>query len=82
METDLEMESPLNNNYHPHSRRGQSVKTTSRSLVVSVLAGLSLPILLPSGHMLLFAHFWGYGDNEVDKKECTCSCWDTVFKGS
>ncbi len=90
---DLEMENPIlvnnnnnNNNNYRHSssslNRRLNHKITTKNLVVSVLAGLSLAILLPIGHMLLFEHFWGTGDNEVDRKECSCSCWDTVFKGT
>jgi len=46
---------------------------------VGVAVGLSLPILFPLGHLLLFSYLWG--SSPVDKKACTNSCWDTVFKG-
>jgi len=55
--------------------RGEWLKRT----LVGVAVGLSLPILFPLGHLLLFSYLWG--SSPVDKKACTNSCWDTVFKG-
>ncbi|XP_050443625.1 uncharacterized protein LOC126847448 [Adelges cooleyi] len=42
---------------------------------------LLVPILLPALHILVLEKFWSDFTFVVDKEQCRCSCWDTVFKG-
>jgi hypothetical protein len=62
----------------------------SRLLPMMVLTGvlkraqclaLLMPVLLPAIHILVLDKFWSDFNINVNKEHCTCSCWDTVFKG-
>lgn len=33
------------------------------------------------GHILVLWHFWADYSRKVERGNCTCDCWDTVFKG-
>ncbi|XP_014225999.1 uncharacterized protein LOC106651837 [Trichogramma pretiosum] len=48
----------------------------------SNIFGLLAPLLIPPIHIGLIYYFWRDFSREVDRIYCTCSCWDTVFKGS
>lgn len=48
----------------------------------SKVAGLIAPLTLPPLHIAFLYYFWQDFAREVDKQYCTCSCWDTVFKGN
>lgn len=39
------------------------------------------PILLPAIHIFILEKFWSDYTVKVSREHCTCSCWDTVFKG-
>ena len=43
--------------------------------------GLSVPILIPVFQFGLVFRLWDRYNKPVDRKLCSCSCWDTVFKG-
>lgn len=40
------------------------------------------PIAIPVGHIIIFSIVWHGYTLKVDQNFCTCSCWDTVFKGN
>ena len=42
---------------------------------------MSVPILIPVVQFGLVYRLWDQFNQPVDKKLCSCSCWDTVFKG-
>lgn len=42
---------------------------------------LLVPVLIPAIHILILEKFWSDFNVTVNKEHCTCSCWDTVFKG-
>lgn len=42
---------------------------------------LLMPVLLPAIHILVLDKFWSDFNVNVNREHCTCSCWDTVFKG-
>lgn len=50
------------------------------SLITKLLACFG-PMLIPPIHIYIVYHFWRQYNHRVDKRYCTCSCWDTVFKG-
>jgi len=53
----------------------------SKKLILSIILAVLIPVCFPLVHILLFSLLWGHLSHEVDPKGCSCSCWDTVFKG-
>lgn len=41
-----------------------------------------LPFIIPVIHMIIFSNLWKQYNRKIDRKTCSCSCWDTVFKGN
>uniref|UniRef100_A0A1B6J3J9 Uncharacterized protein n=2 Tax=Homalodisca liturata TaxID=320908 RepID=A0A1B6J3J9_9HEMI len=51
------------------------------SFITNTIACLG-PIVIPPLHIYIIYHFWRQYSRHVDRHYCTCSCWDTVFKGT
>ncbi|KAK7789291.1 hypothetical protein R5R35_006928 [Gryllus longicercus] len=49
--------------------------------LVARIFGALVPILAPPIHIFILYYFWKTFHMRVDRNFCTCSCWDTVFKG-
>ncbi|XP_077292809.1 uncharacterized protein LOC143915860 [Arctopsyche grandis] len=46
------------------------------------LLAFAVAALLPPLHVFCLWLFWQNYSRQVDRSTCTCSCWDTVFKGT
>lgn len=50
--------------------------------ILSCMLGCLGPALLPPIHIATLYYFWQEFSRRVDQRYCSCSCWDTVFKGT
>jgi len=53
----------------------------TKEKLVGIILGLSFLVIAPYLHLGFFFKFWTT-KKPVDKYNCKCSCWDTIFKGS
>ncbi|XP_023726014.1 uncharacterized protein LOC111874609 isoform X2 [Cryptotermes secundus] len=49
---------------------------------LAVVCGCIAPVLFPPIHIGILYYFWDDFSRRVNKHFCSCSCWDTVFKGT
>ncbi|XP_069676518.1 uncharacterized protein [Periplaneta americana] len=62
-----------------------SVEKKSRSKWsnrIAIICGCLAPVFFPPIHIGILYYFWEDFSRSVDKHFCSCSCWDTVFKGT
>lgn len=48
----------------------------------SRFVGILGPLTIPPLQIATLYYFWQDYARVVDKRYCSCSCWDTVFKGN
>lgn len=48
----------------------------------SYVVGALGPIIFPFIHLGIIYRLWSRYNRQVDRHSCSCSCWDTVFKGN
>ena len=41
----------------------------------------SVPIIIPAVQFGYIYNIWSHYNKPVSREHCSCSCWDTVFKG-
>lgn len=46
------------------------------------ILGILGPILVPISYISILLYWWQEYTRFVDRESCSCSCWDTVFKGT
>ncbi|XP_011696136.1 PREDICTED: uncharacterized protein LOC105454891 [Wasmannia auropunctata] len=59
-------------------------RTLCRNIATSGsrFVGMIGPLTIPPLQIAILYYFWQDYSRVVDKRYCSCSCWDTVFKGS
>ena len=61
---------------------GENNSGSKRAKLVAVGLGLLLPILLPYLQFGFVYTLWPMKKETVDRQNCKCHCWDTIFKGT
>lgn len=52
------------------------------SIWIPGVLGIIGPIVIPIAHMVVLWFYWQNYARFVDRRFCSCSCWDTLFKMS
>lgn len=71
----------------PKSIQSLSVLLSFRKMLVThtwlyMTCSAVMPAIIVPLHIFLLWNFWSSSSRNVDKRFCSCSCWDNVFKGT
>lgn len=47
-----------------------------------LFGAILVPTIIPIIHINIFSVLWARYTRAIDRRTCSCSCWDTVFKGN
>ncbi|GAB6032175.1 hypothetical protein CHUAL_010824 [Chamberlinius hualienensis] len=83
MDTSTKMEEGLTTKYTvPTTTNFEEKHQKLRKKLLFCGIGLAFPVMVPMIHIGIFSYLWSQYNRVVDRTLCSCSCWDTVFKGN
>ncbi len=80
-DSDTENEADITHLRAPSRTRINKRKGTAWKNGLANVLSFLIPIVFPTVHMYIFTYLWGHMKTPVNTQHCTCSCWDTIFKG-